>query len=343
MRRAQKQIILSLGLSGLAALLLAASLWLRSTDKAAAPNEDKKTQQLFALHEVQALGYSGRDFSISISQKGDDWVIRDSAHVATSYPCHPIILARVLDDFSDIHFERVLVNISPSADAGLNNKQFGLLKPRLSWTAELGDEKRVSLKIGARNPMNGLIYIETQDRNGHKRIGLIKSHAISGLDIDAAKLRDRRLLKLKKQSIGRLLFHLDGGQQLELFHDGAQDAPWRSKQALQPDQKIRQNAVAQILQSLQRSQWGQKWTVNDGAEKPLGFAIGWNQARSLLIYDDQQKLLAELRISPLYQKNYYLWRVDKNVLYRVQGRGLDQWPRQVDDLVEGKPNSASEQ
>jgi len=220
----------------------------------------------------------------------------------------------------------------------------GLVTPRLTWTATLKDQHKVSLRIGAHNSMSGLVYIETRDISGQSRIGLVKSHALSALNVDAFHLRDRRLLTVQDKDISLLQLQLDNQQKIRLFHDGPQQAPWRfdasSKDNKTKNPGVQHEAVARVLQTLRSSLWAQKWTLSEGDNKPKNLDINWTQARSLQILGFQKNTLAELRISPLSNEPHYVWRVDKNILYLIKDRSLDQFPHLREDLLQKREDDS---
>lgn len=336
MQRAHKQIIGSLIISGLAALLLVLVLY-REQATVKRSDDEGKIEKLVALQDIRSLSLQRDGQIIQLSPRDDVWWMTGQTVQAGDdalQPCLPLAIARIFDGLSEIPFERVLVDNTPKEHAKLDLKGMGLKSPRLVWTAQLQADKHSSLRIGQSNAMSGLIYVETRKANGDIRIGLVKSLALSGLDVDAFRLRDRRLLRLADKNIGRLQFDLDDRKALKIFHDGPQDAPWRSMPALAEGQKLQQEAVAQSLQILRNSLWAQKWKTEANTQKPLGLDIDWNLARRLQIFDFAQKLRSDLRISPLYKGHYYVWRADQNALYVIKDRSLDQWPHQLADLLE---------
>ncbi len=338
MKRAQRQILLSLAFSAVAAFVLALLLQQRAVQqheqKQNQPGATALRQHLFDLEEVAKLELLRDGVTTSIFHEKSVWKMRSGKATQPALPVHPLMLARVLADLGDAQFVRVLFELDPTQQGKQAElKNMGLARPRLRWIARLKDKKSIRLSVGKNNPLSGMVYIETQRRDGTRKIGLVKSHELSGLDIDAFRLRDRRLLHIADAKIARLIFMLEDNKDFALLHDGPKTQPWRSEAALPAQKDLKQEAVEAALQMLRRVQWTQKWSLADDDSALQKLNIDWDQARGLRLLDLQQKVLAELRISPLQQGQSYLWRQDKKMLYRVEDRALDQWPHLQTDLL----------
>lgn len=221
-------LILTCGLAGLA-------LYLNSSSRSA-PNGNARMFDMESL-APDVIEISGKEQNMVLQRRGEHWWIASPLEDRAN----PMLTGIILESLKS--FESI-ETIQPS-DLGKDGlKRAGLNGTSIKLTVRKGDKTIASCRVGGRTPMENTIYLAITKKDSVEKIHVVKlpqpvisqnpdavlPDFITTLQIPSANWRDPALIRLKSDSVRRLMFSAGTGI---MEFKRATNQPWELVKPLQ--------------------------------------------------------------------------------------------------------------
>ncbi len=213
-----------------------------------------------------------------------------------------------------------------------NRKALGVEKPTVDTTLTLEGGKTVRLRVSRQEADGGELYYLLRDDEHGSTLAQVGAGAIQ-FDRNPMDLRDKGILRFKKELVTRMVFHGEDGKDVVLSKDSA-DASAEAWRVVAPRAgKAKVFKVTSVLWTLSTAK-----ILAAGEEKPKDWAKYGIDAKSkyIALFGEDGKEIARLTIGKLVPETpsgYYV-RGSRDQVLQSDGSRFVEFPFRVEDVID---------